>query len=264
MNSDVRCSSNPSNLSLHKLTKRFGAFTAVRDVSVDFSSEHLTGLVGPNGAGKTTLFGLIDGHHMPTTGTVQLNGLNVTHLSVRRRAIAGMSRTFQTARSFPGLTVAENLLLARRNMEGDSRRHWWESKEKVLNRESEWLRQLASSVHLDSFLWNIAGTLTQPNRKRLDFAMALASDSKFLILDEPTAGIGQSDVQVIRALLHDLKSNRPEMGIIISSHDIDLVLMLATRLVVMVGGELVADGSPSDVMSDSGVQRTYLGIGGAA
>jgi branched-chain amino acid transport system ATP-binding protein len=246
-----------AELRLDRVAKSFGNFPAVRPTSLTITASEVTGLIGPNGAGKTTLFGLMDGLYRSDGGGVWLSGKNITRFGVRRRAIAGISRTFQTARVFPRLTVAENILLAAR--QESKGLHWWEPKDHALRRNSHSLRALASQVGLEKSLSLSASALTQPERKRLDLAMAIGCEPTILLLDEPTAGVSREDASVIQSLLVRLRQQRPDVAIIVSSHDIDLVLELATRLIVLVNGSVLADGAPESVVADKEIQSVYLG-----
>jgi branched-chain amino acid transport system ATP-binding protein len=249
--------SDAAELRLDRVAKSFGNFPAVRPTSLTITASEVTGLIGPNGAGKTTLFGLMDGVYRSDGGSVWLSGKNITRFGVRRRAIAGISRTFQTARVFPRLTVAENMLLAAR--QASKSVHWWEPKSHALRRNSHALHTLASQVGLEKSLSLSASALTQPERKRLDLAMAIGCEPTILLLDEPTAGVSREDASVIQALLVHLRKQRPDVAIIISSHDIDLVLELATRLIVLVNGSVLIDGTPEAVVADKEIQSVYLG-----
>jgi branched-chain amino acid transport system ATP-binding protein len=246
-----------TRLCLDNVAKRFGSFAAVRSVTLDITADDVTGLIGPNGAGKTTLFGLIDGYYRADVGDILLEGKTITRLNSRQRAKRGITRTYQAARTFPRLAVAENLLLAARDPDGAP--HWWESRRTALADRRAWLEEIATEVALEHALWLPAKELTEPERKRLDFAMALTSEPSVFLLDEPTAGVSADDAELMYSLLAALRKNRPGVAIIISSHDVDLVLRLATRLVVLVGGQVLADGSPGDVVADEDVQRLYLG-----
>jgi branched-chain amino acid transport system ATP-binding protein len=246
-----------AELRLDGVSKRFGSFPAVRPTSLNITAAEVTGLIGPNGAGKTTLFGLMDGHYLSDGGSIFLQGRDVTKSNVRRRAQAGISRTFQTARVFPRLTVAENMLLAARQAQKDL--HWWQPKERALRHNSHWISELAGQVGLEGSLSFPASALTQPERKRLDLAMAIGCEPTILLLDEPTAGVSREDANAIQSLLVSLRKERPNVAIIVSSHDIDLVLELATRLVVLVNGSVLADGAPESVVSDKEIQSVYLG-----
>jgi branched-chain amino acid transport system ATP-binding protein len=251
-------SSDAPLVELDGLVKSFGAFRAVDGVSLSFYSGKTVGIVGPNGAGKTTLFGMISGAHRVTSGRVKLKGVDITKLSSLRRAKRGISRTFQTARVFPGLSVKDHLLLARRD--DDGKRLGWSKSRVVVSEETEGqLRAIASEYGLLEVLDHQVSTLNQAHHKVLDLAMALLGNPDVLLLDEPTAGVALEDIEIIATLLSDLRQRHPDMTIILTSHDADLVSRMCSRIVVLVRGQVLADGPTEEIVNDSRVRDAYFG-----
>jgi branched-chain amino acid transport system ATP-binding protein len=238
--------------------KAFGAFRAVDGVSLSFMRGETIGVVGPNGAGKTTLFGLISGAHRVTSGRVRLAGSDVTSAGPLRRARQGVSRTFQTARIFPALTVQEHLLLALPKSGGE-RLAWSRSRNALPVATSERLDAVVESYGLGEVLYDDAANLPQAYRKILDLAMALLADPKVLLLDEPTAGVAADDLEVIQTLLASLREQHPDITIIVSSHDADLIARLCSRIAVLVRGQLLVVGATGEVVNDPAVRAAYFG-----
>jgi branched-chain amino acid transport system ATP-binding protein len=247
-----------SSVELTHVVKAFGAFRAVDDVSLAFLPGETVGVVGPNGAGKTTLFGLISGAHRVTGGRVHLMGADVTAMGPLQRAERGVSRTFQTARVFPALTVKEHLLLAVPDDNG-RRLRWTASRVALSSETNERLQRVASAYALDDVLHLQAANLPQAQRKILDLAMALLRNPDVLLLDEPTAGVATEDLAVIQSLMGELRQRHPDMTIILSSHDADLIARLCSRIVVLVRGKVLADGPTDEVVNDARVRAAYFG-----
>jgi branched-chain amino acid transport system ATP-binding protein len=240
------------------VAKSFGAFRAVDGVSLDFTAGETAGIVGPNGAGKTTLFGLISGGHPVTSGRIWLKGRDVTGLSSLRRARRGVSRTFQTARVFPGLTVAQHFMLVTPDASG-RRLGWTRSRLALSDEAGRTIAAAAEDYGLADLLSVPAANLPQAQRKILDLAMALAGNPDVLLLDEPTAGVASEDVAAIEALTSRLRARRPEVTVIVSSHDADLIARMCSRIVVLVRGKVLADGPTAEVVNDARVRAAYFG-----
>jgi ABC-type branched-subunit amino acid transport system ATPase component len=240
------------------VAKSFGAFRAVDGVSLSFAAGETVGVVGPNGAGKTTLFGLISGAHPVTSGRVWLKGRDVTGLSTLRRARRGVSRTFQTARIFPALTVEQHLMLALPDASG--RRLGWPRSRLALSGDTRSLIAAAAEEYgLAGLLGAQAASLPQAQRKILDLAIALAGKPDVLLLDEPTAGVAIEDVAAVEALTARLRQRHPEATVIMSSHDADLIARQCSRIVVLVRGKVLADGPTDKVVADPRVRAAYFG-----
>ncbi len=204
-------------------------------------------VIGPNGAGKSTLFGLISGELRVDAGEVLLEGRSMRGVTPARRAGLGLGRTFQTARLFAGLSVRENVELAR--VAG--------------GRGGEGVREALAEVGLDEEVEREAGVLAQGERKRLELAMVLAGAPRVLLLDEPTAGMGREERRAIMELVAGAVARR-DLTVVFSEHDMDTVFAYARRVVVMDRGRPIADGTPQTVQMDERVRQIYLGGGVAA
>jgi branched-chain amino acid transport system ATP-binding protein len=239
---------SPCALELRGVGKRFGGIRAVDGMSLSVQAGDRVAVIGPNGAGKSTLFGLISGELRPDEGEVLLEGRGVRRVSPQRRAGMGLGRTFQTARLFAGLTVRENMELAR--VAGGGR-------ESPGHRESA-IGDALTEVGLNEGLERRAGVLAQGERKRLELAMVLAGKPKLLLLDEPTAGMGREERATIMELITGAVERRG-VTMVFTEHDMDTVFAYARRIVVMDRGKPIADGAPGAVREDERVKQVYLG-----
>lgn len=240
------------NLSIH-----FGGHVAVSDVSCQFWCETLTAIVGPNGAGKTTYFNLISGQLKPSSGSVLLNGRDITSMSAAHRPHIGIGRAFQLTSLFPNLTVMENIRLALQSRCHAGLDMWtvW-SQRKVLIERTE---QILEMVALSSKYHVPALALSHGDQRKLEVAMLIALDPDVYMFDEPTAGMSVDEVPVILNLIRHLKS-QPGKTIILVEHKMDVVRELADRIVVLHNGKLMADGQPDEVIALPIVQQAYLGL----
>jgi branched-chain amino acid transport system ATP-binding protein len=225
--------------------KSFGGICAVDGVSLRVGVGERVAVIGPNGAGKSTLFGLISGELRADAGEVLLGGRSVRGVAPARRARWGLGRSFQGARLFAGMSVRENLELARA----------------AGGRGREGVREALAEVGLAGELEREAGVLAQGERKRLELAMVLAGEPRVLLLDEPTAGMGPEERAEIMGLVAGAVARRG-LTMVFSEHDMDTVFAYAQRVVVMERGSTIADGTPAAVRDDERVKRVYLGGGG--
>ncbi len=237
----------PPALELQGVRKSFGGICAVDGVSLRVGVGDRVAVIGPNGAGKSTLFGLISGELRVDAGEVLLEGRSMRGVTPARRAGLGLGRTFQTARLFAGLSVRENVELAR--VAG--------------GRGGEGVREALAEVGLDEEVEREAGVLAQGERKRLELAMVLAGAPRVLLLDEPTAGMGREERRAIMELVAGAVARR-DLTVVFSEHDMDTVFAYARRVVVMDRGRPIADGTPQTVQMDERVRQIYLGGGVAA
>jgi branched-chain amino acid transport system ATP-binding protein len=235
-----------SGLQVQDVTKTYDGFTALGGVTFGVAGGQCLAVVGPNGAGKSTLFAVVAGQTRPDRGSVLIDGDDATKLSPHQLASRGLARTFQVARLFSSSTVRESVVLACRL----ARRRGSRSRDPMR------IGRLQDSC--DQVLERVRG-LTQGERKRLEFGMALAQDPRVLVLDEPTAGMNRTDVETVMDVLRETRQHSPDLTILLSSHDMDVVFGLADRMVVMAQGQVLLEGRPREVANDQRVSDVYLG-----
>ncbi len=239
-------------------SKDFDGLSAVSNMSLSVDPGETLAIIGPNGAGKSTFFGLIAGEHRGSSGRIIFNGEDITRWPAHRRARAGISRTFQVARLFPTRTVREHLHLALVAKRGRYRRLMDDFERSSCSDESE-AASVLTKLGLGSLGRSWAGDLAQGDRKRLEFAMAMIQKPRLLLLDEPTAGMSNEDCDLTVELLRAIRAEDPELAIVMTGHDMHVLLSLAHRVVLMADGQMLLDGSPSDVSSSDVAKRVYLG-----
>ncbi len=248
-------------LQTQDLTIRFGGHVAVNAVSCAFEPGTLTAIVGPNGAGKTTYFNLISGQLKPSSGTVHLDGRDLSGLPSSARTRAGLGRAFQLTNLFPNLSVLENVRLAvQATLDGRHRRG--------LNLTSIWsdhrgltrrARGILESVALVDKEGMPVASLPHGDQRKLEVALLMALDPKVYMFDEPTAGMSHDEVPVILNLIRQLKTDKTKI-ILLVEHKMDVVRELADRIIVLTNGSLAADGEPAEVIASPVVQEAYLGV----
>ena len=242
-------------LTTRHLTKEFKGFTAVDNVSLNVRRGHIHALIGPNGAGKTTVFNLLTKYLSPTSGSISLNGRDITHVEAAHIARMGMVRSFQISAVFPGLTVLENVRIALQRKEGNSF-HFWKS-EKVLNKLNSRAEALLDSVGLLDFSATTTVDLPYGRKRALEIATTLALDPEMLLLDEPTQGMGHEDVSVVADLIKRVSSERT---ILMVEHNLHVVAQLADRITVLQRGAILTEGDYPTVSADPRVREAYLGV----
>jgi branched-chain amino acid transport system ATP-binding protein len=235
------------------LTKRFGGVEAVAGVDFRVEPGEVHALIGPNGAGKTTLVGLISGRFPPTAGQVLLAGRDITRLPAWERVRRGIVYTFQVTSIYPGLTVFDNVALAAQRRRLRRWRDWLGLDRGGLAADVE--RALAT-VGLADLVDRPAGMLAYGHRRTLEVAMALALAPGLLILDEPTQGLSDGEIEVLGALLRRLARTTT---VLLIEHNMAVVLALAGRVTAMDRGRIIAEGTPAEIEADPEVQRVYLG-----
>lgn len=247
----------PVLLESQALSKSFGEFRAVKDVDLRVAAGTLHAVIGPNGAGKTTLFNLLTGQLRPTSGKVFFEGREVQGLPVHRRAHLGMARSFQITSAFNDLTVAENVRLAAQAVEPRISRNFYRPA-----RRFDGPRSVTASVldraELSRYAEVRAGNLSHGLSRRLEIAIALASQPTLLLLDEPLSGMGVDDIAGMERFLRSLV---PDHTLVLVEHNMPVTLAIADRVTVLVGGEVLTEGTPRDVAADQKVRDAYLGKG---
>jgi branched-chain amino acid transport system ATP-binding protein len=216
----------------------------------------LRAIIGPNGAGKTTLFNLISGFFRPTVGTIVFDGRDITALPVHRRVILGMARTFQITEIFPELSVFENVRISTEVAGGFGLRPWMDRAER-----NEIERRVAETLNLaglESKAHRLVGELAHGDQRAAEIAMALSLKPHLLLLDEPTAGMGDQETYEITRLIRRLHRDG-KLTIVLIEHDMRVVFHLADRISVLDQGSLLADGTPLEIAANEAVQTAYLG-----
>jgi len=240
-------------LSTQGLSKTFGGFVANRNVSVDFPRGKLTAIIGPNGAGKSTFFNMISGGLKPSSGEILFEGNSVVGVMQHHFAKIGISKSFQITNLFRDLTVLENVRVAVQAIH--CRFDLWSPR----NRHHEWVdkaEELLRLVGLQARLRDRADRLAHGEQRSLEIAVALASDPKLLLLDEPTAGMSPEETRTIMDLIVKLLEHRT-IGLV--EHKMKLVMGVSDNIIVLHHGELLAQGTPDEIRSNDEVRRVYLG-----
>ena len=247
-------------LKIDHLTKRFGGLAAVSDVSTVIEEGRINAIIGPNGAGKTTFFNLISCVHKPTSGTITFNGQDVTSLRTDQVAKLGVARTFQTTALFDRATVLDNLIVGHRLrtrsglwdvLRGSSRLR---EEERVCREKA---RDALDFVGLSHVAGRIAGDITQEERKRVAFALALATDPKLMLLDEPAGGVNPEETEGLAELIRKLVRHGITVALI--EHKMGMIMSLADKILVLSYGEKIAEGPPEEIRRNPAVIDAYLG-----
>jgi branched-chain amino acid transport system ATP-binding protein len=242
-----------SVLRVRGLTRRFGGVVAVKDVELDIASGERRAVLGPNGAGKSTLFNLIAGADIPSEGSIELFGSDVSRLGARQRTRMGLSRTFQTSRLLTGLTVEDNLYLAAIGVTGGRFRLLRTGRDRdTRNRAARAAETVGMSDRLDA----LAGDLSHGEQRQLEIGLALVAEPRMLLLDEPAAGLSRAERQLLTSLLLSLD---PDVTMLLIEHDMDVALTVAQRVTMMHDGAVIVEGTPAEIRGNSLVHDLYLG-----
>ena len=232
-------------LHIDGVVKKFGGLTAVNNVDLTMNRGDLVSLIGPNGAGKTTLFNLVTGQLAPTSGRIVFEGSDITGTSPQQRAELGFGRTFQIAKTLTSLTTLENVLIGAFLKNSNA------------GKAARWASEVLDMVGLSSRAAVRAGLLTLSERRRLEIARALALKPSIVLLDEVMAGLNQTEVDEVIALVQQL--HRERFTIIVIEHNLKVVRAFANRVVVLNFGAKIADGMPEEVLSNPQVVEAYIG-----
>ncbi len=246
-------------LETHHLLKRFGGLAATNDVSLRVERGARHALIGPNGAGKTTLINLLTGVLEPTSGSIALDGVDITRLAPHRRVRRGLVRTFQINQLFGRLTPLQSIALAVSAQQGASA-GWW----RPLGRApavAVACERLLAQFHLDDVMDRPVEVLPYGKRRLLEIALALACEPRVLLLDEPVAGVPEGERQEIFDTLGALPAS---VSVLLIEHDMDLVFNFARTVSVLVNGAVYAEGGVQAIASDPRVKAVYLGQDGGA
>jgi len=245
-----------SLLTVERVSRRFGSLVAVNNVSLSVEPGELRAVIGPNGAGKTTFFNMISGFLAPTSGRILFEGEDVTRLLPARRVWRGIARTFQVTEVFPELSVRENLRIAA-EVAGGYRLRPWISREADAEVSAR-VTDLSDMGGLSDKQTRPVGELSHGDQRATEIMMALALKPRLLLLDEPTAGMGDQETYNITQLIRQLHRDH-KLSIVLIEHDMRVIFHLADRIMVLAEGAMLAEGTPPEIAANEVVQAAYLG-----
>ena len=247
--------SDAPQLSVRGLTRRFGGLVAVNEVNLDLHQGEVHAVIGTNGAGKSTLINMLSGEIAVSSGSIALEGHDVTRMPQPLRAKAGIGRSYQRTTIFPEFTVLENCRLTAQAQAQPRPWRIWESAQHCaasMQLAQSALKRAGLAQHAE----RIAGSLSHGAKRQLEVAMCLATAPRVLLLDEPLAGMGAEETERMLVLLQELKQAH---AVLLVEHDMDAVFRIADRITVMVNGSVVATGTPDQIRTDPVVRTAYLG-----
>jgi branched-chain amino acid transport system ATP-binding protein len=247
-------------LETRNLTKKFGGLTAVHNVNFSIEKGKINAIIGPNGAGKSTFFNLISGFHPPSSGNIILKGHEITNMPPNKIAEMGIARTFQTTNLFEQSTVLDNVIVGHR-LRTKSNLLDAVLRSKRLKREEEQCREKALEVisftGLEKVAGKLVGSLTQEEKKRTAFALALATEPEIIFLDEPAAGVNPDETEGLAQLMKKMVDKGITVCLI--EHKMQMIMKLADKIMVLNYGEKIAEGTPEEIRNDPNVIKAYLG-----
>jgi branched-chain amino acid transport system ATP-binding protein len=243
-------------LDVRNVTKQFGSLVAVGDVSMQVAAGELRAIIGPNGAGKTTFFNMISGFFPPTKGDIVFDGQVVTRIPVAGRVAMGMARTFQITEIFPELTVRENIRIGVESALNVRTRFWLSQAKRAA--VDAGIDEALTLTGLTAKADRLVGELSHGDQRAAEIATALTLKPRLLLLDEPTAGMGEHETYAVANLIRRLHKNSA-YTIVLIEHDMRVVFNLADRITVLAEGKLLAEGTPNEIAENPVVQAAYLG-----
>ena len=247
-------------LEIRNLTKRFGGIAAVNGVSTTVERGRINAIIGPNGAGKTTFFNLISGVHRASAGSIHFEGRDVTQMRADQVAQLGVSRTFQTTALFDMATVLDNLIVGHRLR---TRSGLWDviaGTQRLRNEEAacrEKAREALDFVGLSHIANRLAGDISQEERKRVAFALAISTQPSLVLLDEPAGGVNPEETEGLADLIR--KTVARGLTVCLIEHKMNMVMRLADKILVLNYGEKIAEGTPAEIRANPAVIDAYLG-----
>lgn len=243
------------------VTMKFGGLTAVDNFNLNLESHELVGLIGPNGAGKTTIFNVLTGVYVPTSGDITIGGESIVGKPTHDVTLMGAARTFQNIRLFKDLTAIENVAIAYHHFIDYNMpqalfrtKKFWEQ-EKIAYQES---KKLLDIFDMGEYEETKARNLPYGQQRKLEIARALASNPKILMLDEPAAGMNPNETQSLMETIHFIR-NKFDITVLLIEHDMNLVMGICERIVVVDYGKTIAEGKPEEIRNNPDVIRAYLG-----
>ena len=240
-------------LSTNGLTRQYGGLTAVDNVDFNLCQDRIHAIIGPNGAGKTTLVNLICGRVKPSSGNIIYKGKDITSLSSEKRVQSGIVYTFQVTSIFSNLSCYENVAISVQRSLKALQGKWIMVSEDVIQ---EQVSENLDRVGLKGKEYHTAGTLPYGHQKLLEVAMSLSASPELLILDEPTQGLAQAEIENLITLIRDISKS---VNVLLIEHNMDVVFSLAEYVTVMDSGTIMAEGTPLEIENNRGVQDLYLG-----